>query len=57
MFTRWAPLILALTRQGRWGASDRERLLRLILAKAGRSERDFQQQLLRHSRLRALLRC
>jgi hypothetical protein len=57
MLARWAPLILALTRQGRWGASDRGRLSRLVLAKAGRSERGFLRQLLRHSRLRALLGC
>jgi hypothetical protein len=57
MLTRWAPLVLALTAQGRWNSVDRGRLLRLILAKAGRSERGFQQQLLRHTRLRALLDC
>lgn len=57
MLGRWAPLILALTAQGRWSARDRKRLLRLILAKAGRSERGFQQQFLRHARLRALLDC
>jgi len=57
MFQRWAPLVLALTAQGRWSAGDRVRLLQLILAKAGPSERDFQQQLLRHKRLRALLGC
>ena len=57
MLSHWAPLVLALTAQGRWSAGDRKRLLRLILAKAGRSERDFQQQLLRHTRLRVLLAC
>jgi hypothetical protein len=57
MLARWAPLVLALTAQGRWNSVDRGRLLRLILAKAGRSERGFQQQLLRHARLRALLDC
>ena len=57
MLGRWAPLVLALTAQGRWSTGDRERLLRLILAKAGPSERDFQRRLLRHRRLRALLGC
>ena len=57
MLGRWAPLVLALTAQGRWNSVDRGRLLRLILAKAGRSERGFLQQLLRHTRLRALLDC
>jgi len=57
MLERWTPLILAFTAQGRWNAGDRKRLLRLILAKAGRSERGFLQQLLRHARLRALLGC
>jgi hypothetical protein len=57
MLGRWAPLVLALTAQGRWSAGDRKRLLQLILAKAGRSERDFQLLLLRHKRLRALLDC
>jgi hypothetical protein len=57
MFVRWAPLILAFISQGRWSAGDRQRLLRLVLAKGGPSERDFQRQLLRHSRIRALLDC
>ena len=57
MLARWAPLVLALTAQGRWNSLDRGRLLRLILEKAGRSERGFLQQLLRHTRLRALLDC
>ncbi len=57
MLVRWAPLVLALTAQGRWSAGDRKRLLRLILAKAGPDERGFQQQLLHHTRLRALLDC
>ena len=57
MLGRWAPLVLVFIRHGRWSPGDRQRLLRVILAKAGRSERDFQQQLLRHARLRALLAC
>jgi hypothetical protein len=57
MLERWAPLVLALTTQGRWSSGDRARLLQLILAKAGPSERDFQHRLLRHKRLGALLGC
>jgi muconolactone delta-isomerase len=57
MLARWAPLILALTAKGRWSSGDRQRLLRLILAKSGRSERDFLRQLLRHAHLKALLGC
>jgi hypothetical protein len=57
MLDRWAPLVLAVTAQGRWSASDKRRLLQLVLAKAGPDERAFQQQLLRHLRLRAKLRC
>jgi hypothetical protein len=57
MLGRWAPLVLALTARGQWSASDKRRLLQLVLAKAGPDERDFQQQLLRHTRLRALLDC
>lgn len=54
---RWAPLILAWTENGRWSATDRSRLLRIVLAKAASNERDFQQRLLRHDRLRKLLDC
>ena len=57
ILSRWAPLVLAVITQGRWSAGDRKQLLRLILAKAGLSERGFQQQLLRYTRLRALLAC
>ena len=57
MLGRWAPLVLAFTKHGRWSVAERKRLLRVILAKAGRSERGFQQELLRHARLRALLAC
>ncbi len=57
MLARWALLVLALTAKGRWSGADRKRLLRIILAKAARSERGFQQQLLRLARLRELLNC
>jgi len=57
MFERWAGLVLALTGAGRWTAGERRRLLALVIAKAGRSERNFQRQLLRHRRLRQLLDC
>lgn len=56
-FSRWAPLVLAWTAQGRWSVPERRELLWLIVAKAGRSERDFQRRLLRHARLRTLLDC
>lgn len=57
MLARWAWLALALTDSGRWSAAERRALGRLVLAKAGRSERDFQRLLLRHRRLRRLLDC
>ena len=57
MFGRWAPLVLAFTSKGSWSNADRRRLLRLVLAKAGQSERDYLQQLLHHHRLRQLLDC
>lgn len=57
MLARWAGLVSALTARGRWTAAERRRLLHLIIAKAGRSERDFQQQLLRHPRLLRHLGC
>ena len=57
MLGRWAPLVLAFTKHGRWSAAERKQLLRVILAKAGRSEREFQRELLHHARLRALLGC
>jgi hypothetical protein len=57
MLDRWAPLVLAVTEHGRWAPGERRRLLQLILAKAGRSERDYLRQLLRHPRLRALFDC
>jgi hypothetical protein len=57
MLARWAGLVPALTARGRWTAAERRRLLHLIIAKAGRSERGFQQQLLRHPRLLRHLGC
>ena len=57
MLARWATLALALTAKGRWSAVDRNHLLQIIFAKARPSERDFQQKLLRHRRLRVLLDC
>lgn len=57
MFTRWAGLALALTSNGRWPRPDRRQLLRMILAKAGRSERPCQAILLASPRLRRLLDC
>ncbi|MBM5812400.1 MAG: hypothetical protein FJ191_10620 [Gammaproteobacteria bacterium] len=52
---QWAPLVLSIPGLPRWPAADRRALWSLILAKAARSERDFQRRLLRHRRLRALL--
>lgn len=57
MLSRWAPLVLALTDKGRWNASDRRQLFKLILAKAGTDELDYQRQLLRHARLCSLFGC
>jgi hypothetical protein len=57
MLGRWAALIIALTSRGHWSDEDRKRLLRLVCAKAGSNELVFQQQLLRHARLRSLLAC
>lgn len=57
MFARWAGLALALTSRGRWRRAERRALGRLIVAKAGPAERDFQRMLLRHGRLRKLLGC
>jgi hypothetical protein len=57
MLTRWAGLTLALTSQGRWDPAERRALGRMIVAKAGPAERDFQQLLLLHGRLRKLLDC
>jgi hypothetical protein len=57
MLERWAGLVLALTARGRWSRSERRSLLRLIEAKAGPDEREFQRPVLRHHRLRQLLDC
>jgi hypothetical protein len=57
MIGRWAGLALAFTTHGRWTAAERRQLLRLIIAKAGRSEREYQQRMLHHPRLRRLLDC
>jgi hypothetical protein len=57
MLGHWAGLVLAWTARGRWATAERRQLLRLIIAKAGRKERAFQQQLLRHRRLLMYLDC
>lgn len=57
MLDRWSGLVLALTRSGRWSAAERRALGRIIIAKAGAAERDFQRLLLAHRRLRRLLDC
>jgi hypothetical protein len=57
MLARWSGLALALTASGRWTSPERRALGRIIVAKAGPAEREFQRQLLRHRRLRRLLDC
>lgn len=57
MLGRWSGLVLALTRHGSWSPRERRQLLRLIEAKSGMSEREFQRRLLRHRRLRRALDC
>jgi hypothetical protein len=57
MLGRWAGLVLAMTMRGAWTTSERRQLLRLIVAKAERNERAFQQLVLRHRRFRRLLGC
>ncbi|HEU0225948.1 MAG TPA: hypothetical protein VFR29_10970 [Steroidobacteraceae bacterium] len=57
MLARWSGLALALTASGGWSAPERRALGRLIVAKAGPAEREFQRRLLRHPRLRRLLAC
>ncbi|MGQ0383544.1 MAG: hypothetical protein ACT4UP_02485 [Gammaproteobacteria bacterium] len=57
MLERWAGLVLALTASRRRSTRERRGLLRLVVAKARPSERDFQQLLLRHRPLRKLLDC
>lgn len=56
-FVRWAPLVLAIDGLARWSRSERTLLLRIIKAKGGRRERDFNLLLLKHPKLRALLDC
>lgn len=57
MLARWSGLALALTASGGWSVGERRALGRLIVAKAGPAEREFQRLLLRHRRLRRLLGC
>ncbi len=57
MLGRWAGLVLALARRGRWSAPERRQLFRLVEAKSGVSERDYLRRLLRLARLRRLLDC
>ncbi|MEX1994534.1 MAG: hypothetical protein WD929_07730 [Steroidobacteraceae bacterium] len=57
MLDRWAGLVLAMTTRGRWRPAERRQLLRLIVAKAGRSERVYLRQVLRHRRFRRLFDC
>lgn len=57
MVRRWSGLALALTGSGGWSAAERRALGRMVVAKAGPAERDWQRLLLRHRRLRRLLDC
>jgi len=57
MLARWSGLALALSASGGWSEAERRALGRIIVAKAGSSERKFQRLLLRHPRLRRLLAC
>jgi len=57
MLARWSGLALALTASGSWSVGERRALGRLIVAKSGPTEREFQRLLLRHRRLRRLLAC
>jgi hypothetical protein len=57
MLTRWAGLVLAFMKAGRWKVPERRQLLELIIAKAGNDERAYQRRLLRHARIRRLLDC
>ncbi len=56
-FGRWAGLVLALTAGGRWNATERRQLLRIIGAKAARKERNYLKRLSQHRRLRRDLDC
>jgi len=57
MFGRWAGLALALTARGRWSATERRQLLRVIAAKASLKEKHYLQLFSRHRRLRRYLGC
>ena len=57
MLSRWAGVVLALSRRGRWSRQERKKLLLLIEVKAGSSERDYQRLLMRHDRIRDALGC
>jgi hypothetical protein len=54
---KWAGLVLALARAGRWSLRDRRVIHSLIRAKAGISERAYLKLLLRYTRLRRALDC
>ncbi len=56
-FVRWAPLVLSIDGLHRWSPAERNLLVRIIKAKGGRRERDFNLLLLKHAKLRALLEC
>jgi len=57
MISHWAGLVLALARHGRWSRAERKSLLRIVVAKAGPSEREYLRRLQRHQRLRDTLEC
>lgn len=57
LLIQWAPLVLALTHRERWSPAEKIQLLRIIEAKAGRSESAYLRRLLRHGRLRHALDC
>jgi hypothetical protein len=57
MLEQWAPVVLALLRRSEWSATERRQLLRLVESKAGASEREYLERLLRHRRLRRVLDC
>ena len=57
MLSQWAGVVLALSRRGRWSRQERKKLLQLIEAKAGSSEREYLRQLMRHDRIRDALGC
>jgi len=54
---RWAPLVCLLPGLARWGAAERQSLVRVIQAKGGRRESEFAVRFDRHRKLReAILR-